>query len=116
MGYITSGAILMLISIIITIFTLGFGMICTGPIFLLGFIIFIIGFIISEGTKLEKITQNRFCVDCGRAIPFDARLCPYCGKNYETNQSTIKKERNCLKCGFNNDLDAIYCNKCGNKL
>ena len=95
MSCITGGAVLMLISILLTIFTLGFGIICTGPLFLIGFIIFIIGFIISDGTKREEIhhyhnntvhqtpsLHNRYCTDCSRAIPFDANICPYCGHKF----------------------------------
>ena len=26
----------------------------------------------------------RFCTNCGRAIPFDANICPYCAKRFET--------------------------------
>ena len=26
--------------------------------------------------------QKRNCVKCGRSIPWDANLCPYCGHNY----------------------------------
>lgn len=26
--------------------------------------------------------QIRNCVKCGRSIPWDANLCPYCGHNY----------------------------------
>lgn len=26
--------------------------------------------------------QIRKCVKCGRSIPWDANLCPYCGHNY----------------------------------
>jgi len=27
--------------------------------------------------------SDRKCPNCGRAIPLDARTCPYCGKNFE---------------------------------
>jgi len=27
--------------------------------------------------------SDRKCPNCGRAIPMDARTCPYCGKNFE---------------------------------
>ena len=29
----------------------------------------------------EKI--DRRCPNCGRIIPFDSRICPYCGKKFE---------------------------------
>ena len=25
---------------------------------------------------------TRYCVSCGRTIPFDANVCPYCGRDY----------------------------------
>ena len=27
--------------------------------------------------------QGRQCPNCGRAIPFDARACPYCAKKFD---------------------------------
>jgi len=37
-------------------------------------------------TKIEivdhKQKSDRYCPDCGRAIPFDANICPYCGKKF----------------------------------
>ncbi|TFF89126.1 MAG: hypothetical protein EU548_07980 [Promethearchaeota archaeon] len=33
-------------------------------------------------SKLSDL-QIRLCVKCGRNIPFDARLCPYCGHKYD---------------------------------
>jgi uncharacterized membrane protein YedE/YeeE len=33
---------------------------------------------VSSG-QLGRIFQLRFCLACGRQIPFDAALCPYCG-------------------------------------
>lgn len=31
----------------------------------------------------EKSKSKRICISCGREIPFDAKLCPYCGKKFE---------------------------------
>lgn len=33
----------------------------------------------------EKNSKDRYCPNCGRAIPFDAKICPYCGKKFEDN-------------------------------
>jgi len=33
--------------------------------------------------NLKPSTLNRFCTSCGRIIPFDANICPYCGKKFE---------------------------------
>ncbi len=30
-----------------------------------------------------KASTGRACPDCGRTIPFDANICPYCGKKFE---------------------------------
>jgi hypothetical protein len=30
----------------------------------------------------QEPTNNRICPDCGRVIPFDANICPYCGKQF----------------------------------
>jgi len=34
------------------------------------------------GTKKEETSERR-CPGCGRVIPMDARICPYCGKKFE---------------------------------
>ena len=35
---------------------------------------------------IQKKQQHvRRCPNCGRKIPFDARICPYCAKNFETH-------------------------------
>ena len=51
---------------------------------------------ISESSKLnnqpndnQKLDSERFygdrrCPNCGRIIPFDSIICPYCGKKFET--------------------------------
>ena len=41
-----------------------------------------------ELKKMRQLEENkrfapkRYCPDCGREIPFDAKLCPYCGKKF----------------------------------
>ena len=32
---------------------------------------------------MEQTSSNRRCPNCGRVIPMDARVCPYCGKKFE---------------------------------
>ena len=34
--------------------------------------------------QAETIDTRRRCPDCGRTIPFDANVCPYCGKKFES--------------------------------
>ena len=125
-GVIFGGAMLMSVSIFITIFTLGFGIICTGPLFLIGFVIFILGFVIPEETKREihhynriqptTVSSNRYCPKCGRSIPFDASICPYCGLKFPDYVLTTEKSIYCSRCGFKNKTDSVFCIKCGNKL
>jgi hypothetical protein len=33
--------------------------------------------------QMEQTSSNRRCPNCGRVIPMDARVCPYCGKKFE---------------------------------
>ena len=35
---------------------------------------------------LKFPAKQRFCVNCGRNIPFDAVICPYCKYDYEKRQ------------------------------
>ena len=35
------------------------------------------------GGEKSAASSDRRCPNCGRAIPNDARTCPYCGKNFE---------------------------------
>lgn len=59
----------------------GFTCIC-GPailVFVIGLIVLIMG---QEKTKEKQqpIYPKRRCPQCGRIIPEDAKICPYCGK------------------------------------
>jgi predicted nucleic acid-binding Zn ribbon protein len=35
----------------------------------------------------------RYCASCGRSMPNDSKLCPYCGKTLDPNVSPIIKEK-----------------------
>ena len=83
------GVILMTVGAVFTFFTLGLGIICTWPLLLVGFILFMVGVVLPEKQILVKQNippkqnsweKDRFCSACGRSIPFDAKICPYCGK------------------------------------
>ena len=125
-GVIGVGALLMLFAVFFTIFTFGLGIVCTGPLFLIGFIIFAIGFLIPEDTKREihyygrvqpsPTSSTRFCPNCGRSIPFDASICPYCGLKLQNYIPPSDRQKYCTRCGFENKPDSIFCTKCGNKL
>lgn len=55
-------------------------------VILLGIIGIIIWLIVRPpmgGYQQQQATgTGRMCPNCGRAIPFDANICPYCGKNF----------------------------------
>jgi hypothetical protein len=87
-GLTITGFILLLFGIFFTAITGGFGVVLGGPVALLGFILLLIGAFSSEEQTItirqQKADTNpkskKYCKECGRAIPFDAELCPYCGE------------------------------------
>lgn len=36
------------------------------------------------GGEPKSVSSDRRCPNCGRPIPFDAKICPYCGKKFDT--------------------------------
>ena len=36
------------------------------------------------GHPQQQQASGRMCTNCGRPIPMDARVCPYCGKNFQS--------------------------------
>jgi len=40
----------------------------------------------------DTTAGHRFCVLCGRSIPFDAYICPYCGHNFMAPRPTYTNE------------------------
>ncbi len=89
---IVIGLLMMIVGFFLTVFTLGFGIACSGPLMLIGFILFIVGLVITSDKKIVihsekassdiKKSPDRYCPDCGRSIPFDANTCPYCSKKF----------------------------------
>ncbi len=90
--------------------------------------------IIREEPK-EILRPNRRCPECGRSIPFDAKRCPYCEKDFEHRKISqvekkevkeIKEEKKlvekkellqfCHECGKRLNEDVDFCPYCGNKL
>jgi len=49
-----------------------------------GLIVFIIWFVIRPPIGGRKTSPDRRCPSCGRGIPFDSIVCPYCGKKFES--------------------------------
>lgn len=65
--------------------------ICCGIIILI-VLIFIILAILGTSKNTKKMAEqmesqskksDRYCPACGRGIPFDAKRCPYCKKDFE---------------------------------
>ena len=40
------------------------------------------------------VTQDRLCPNCGRIIPFDSKICPYCRRKFELRSSGIGRNEN----------------------
>jgi uncharacterized membrane protein len=65
--------------------------IARGNIFrIIGMIVLIVGITATiigvnskdKGRKTLQQVKNRYCPSCDRTIPFDARICPYCKKDF----------------------------------
>jgi RNA polymerase subunit RPABC4/transcription elongation factor Spt4 len=90
-----------------------------------------------ETIEKEITRPHRRCPECGRVIPDDAKLCPYCGKKFKTHfieednnevkiveppkntteQKSIKKRpKHCPECGQKLEDAVSFCTNCGNKL
>ena len=54
-----------------------------------GFIFLIIGIpitligLVLKSKEQKKTVTDCYCPNCGRSIPFDAKICPYCKKDFE---------------------------------
>jgi len=61
------------------------GVVCMigGPLilFILGLVILIKG--MDEPKHATSKHEERICPNCGRVIPLDAKICPYCSKRFE---------------------------------
>ena len=57
---------------------------------------------------------KRICPRCKREIPWDAKICPYCGYKFpETQEETNKTTKTCPNCGKDVPKDALFCPYCG---
>ena len=87
--------------------------------------------------KYQNLYRRR-CPECGRIIPDDAKMCPYCGKKFksyiEKEEESIKVEKKeeeptstvtkevktslayCPKCREKLDEGVEFCTECGEKL
>lgn len=72
------GVLLILIGLFFTFVTLGFGIICAWPLFIIGGLVFVLGL----GLPNRKASGKpivKSCPGCGADVPADATLCPTCG-------------------------------------
>ena len=62
------------------------GMVCCivlpAILFILGLAVMLMGRDKTETRIDSKKKSDRYCPNCGRGIPFDARTCPYCSKKF----------------------------------
>ena len=70
--------------------------------------------------KQPKVSQHprRICPNCKREIPWDAKICPYCGYDFSKvkKETEIKKNtKTCPNCGKEVPKDALFCPYCGYK-
>lgn len=85
--------------------------------------------VIHRETPKEKQKSERRCPECGRVIPEDAKVCPYCGKKFKSHFEEEKEEetkkqlkektkspKHCPECGVKLDEGLDFCTNCGNKL
>jgi len=89
-GILVSGCGL-LFGLIFGVFMLG-----TAPIYTIILLLFIPVFLllqkhkslyfktVTSGMQSQADHRGRWCTNCGRTIPFDANICPYCGKKFES--------------------------------
>ncbi len=50
---------------------------------IIGIVIFIVGIALFVKVLMKEPSRDRYCPSCGREIPFDAKVCPYCKKDFE---------------------------------
>jgi RNA polymerase subunit RPABC4/transcription elongation factor Spt4 len=128
-------------SLLVSVFaTLGGASATEGVICMIGapLILFILGLVILiKGMDKPKHTtskhEERFCPNCGRVIPLDAKMCPYCGNDFqsiskenkvkfivkdevEKNEGKSRKTKFCVQCGASLEGNLKFCNQCGAKL
>ena len=104
-----------------------------GPLilFILGLVALITG--MDKSKPATSKHEERLCHNCGRHIPLDAKMCPYCGNDFQTiskenkvkrivkdevekKDGELKKTKFCTQCGASLESNLKFCNQCGTKL
>lgn len=80
----------------------------------------------SSYSKATPSERERICVECKKDIPWDANLCPYCGKKYKNmkNKEDVKQvvqpeqktAKYCTECGYQLEEKHKFCPECGEKI
>jgi membrane protease subunit (stomatin/prohibitin family) len=61
----------------------------------------------AQGTQAPKAPGEKFCGQCGKATPSEAKFCPECG---------AVTQQNCPGCGKATEPSDKFCKECGQKL
>jgi len=87
-------------------------------LFILGLMILIKGMDKPKHITLKH--EERFCPKCGRIIPLDAKMCPYCGNDFqikmERKEGKSRKTKFCVQCGASLEGASKFCKQCGTEL
>jgi membrane protease subunit (stomatin/prohibitin family) len=61
--------------------------------------------------------QTKNCTNCGSLVPINAKFCPNCGFNMQTQQTTTQAQQKfCSECGARLTENAKFCPNCGSKV
>ncbi|NHJ87737.1 MAG: zinc ribbon domain-containing protein [Asgard group archaeon] len=103
--------------------TVGYPFRGIGEVFIVIGILCLVGSIVYASFDMSKTKINHpiqtntkandmSCGECGRSIPSDANICPYCGKKFDESNKT----KFCPKCGVELEGSPDFCFKCGYRL
>ena len=81
------GIFLMVIGVLFAVITFGFGILCSWPLLLIGFIMIVLGIISPSASSYQQPssfsrkqnTTKRICAQCGKTMALHAKKCPHCG-------------------------------------
>lgn len=68
--------------------------------------------------ELQRLNREKTCA-CGKVVPYNARFCPDCGKQFETSPESIsgamevEGRLRCVKCDADLEADYRFCLRCG---